>query len=220
MAWYCPEKKKYEAGRAQQPSRVFTTSATGVEGSETLIRGNYKIVGKILNVLFDSGVTHSLTAFEKASELGLKMVVLSYDLKVHNATSEAVVTRLGCPQVSFRVKQRDFVHDLICLSMTGFDLILGLDWLSKNCVLLNCSERTLHFMSKGGCECEDVVLLIANMSGEGQRLEQILVVCEFPEVFPKDIPDFPTAQEIEFQLSRYLDPGQSRLLLIECRHWN
>ncbi|XP_057723847.1 uncharacterized protein LOC130939787 [Arachis stenosperma] len=149
----------------------------------------------------------------KASELGLKIVVLGYDLKVYNATHEAMVTRLGCPQVSFRVKQRDFVHYLICLPMTGLDLILRLDWLSKNRVLLNYFEKSLHFMPGGsegpvvvnGCylnyvvvnylgqECQGVMLLAASVSGEEQSLEQIPVVCEFSEVFPDDIKEFPPA---------------------------
>ncbi|XP_016195671.1 uncharacterized protein LOC107636693 [Arachis ipaensis] len=182
-------EKKYETGRVQQPGRVFTTSAAGAEGSEILIRGNCEVAGKLLNALFDSGATHSFIAFEKASELRLKIVVLDYDLKVHNATSKAVVTRLGY-------------------------------WLSKNRVLLNCSERTLHFMSEGsegpvvakdyylnsvvvncsGCECAGVVLLAANVSGEEQTLEQIPVVCEFPEVFSDDILEFPPAREIEFAI--------------------
>ncbi|XP_057734585.1 uncharacterized protein LOC130950036 [Arachis stenosperma] len=96
-----PEKKKYETGRVQQPGRVYTTSTIGAEGSETLIRGNCEMASKILNALFDSGASHSFIAFEKAHELGLRMVVLGYDLKVYNATHEAMVTRIGCPQVPF-----------------------------------------------------------------------------------------------------------------------
>ncbi|XP_016204001.1 uncharacterized protein LOC107644619 [Arachis ipaensis] len=92
LAWNCPENKKYETGRVQQPGKVFTTSVVGAERSKTLIRGNCEVAGKLLSALFDSGVTHSFIAFEKANELGLKMVVLGYDLKVHNATSKAVVT--------------------------------------------------------------------------------------------------------------------------------
>ncbi|XP_016206279.1 uncharacterized protein LOC107646617 [Arachis ipaensis] len=99
LANNCPEKKKYETGRVQQPGRVYTTSAAGVEGSKTLIRGNCEMAGKILNALSDSGATHLFIAFEKADELGLKIVVLGYDLKVYNATHEAMVTRLECPQV-------------------------------------------------------------------------------------------------------------------------
>ncbi|XP_016164340.1 uncharacterized protein LOC107606839 [Arachis ipaensis] len=186
LATLLKKRKKYKAGRAQQPGRVFGTSAAGAEGFETLIRDNYEVADKILNALFDSGVTYSFIAFEKASELGLKIVVLTYDLKVHNATFEAIVTRLGYPQVSFRVKQRDFIHDLICLPITGLDLILGLDWLSKNRILLDFFERLLHFMTEGsegpvvmkgyylnsvivnynGCEYRGVMLLAVNVSGE------------------------------------------------------
>ncbi|XP_015944890.2 uncharacterized protein LOC107470017 [Arachis duranensis] len=38
-AFNCPEKQRQGAGRAQQPGRMFTTSAVDAEGSETLIRG-------------------------------------------------------------------------------------------------------------------------------------------------------------------------------------
>ncbi|XLS47262.1 hypothetical protein HN51_021620, partial [Arachis hypogaea] len=39
LASSCPEKKRYETGRVQQPGRVYTTSSIGAEGSEALIRG-------------------------------------------------------------------------------------------------------------------------------------------------------------------------------------
>ncbi|XP_057744942.1 uncharacterized protein LOC130962793 [Arachis stenosperma] len=54
MATNCPEKKKYETGRVQQPGRVYITSTIGADGSKTLIRGNCEMAGKILNALFDS----------------------------------------------------------------------------------------------------------------------------------------------------------------------
>ncbi|XP_016173542.1 uncharacterized protein LOC107616052 [Arachis ipaensis] len=101
LAINCPNRKRYETGRVQQPEKVYTTSTVGAEGSNTLIRGNCEMAGKSLNALFDSGATHSFIAFEKADELGLKIVILGYDLKVYNATHEAMVTRLGCPQVPF-----------------------------------------------------------------------------------------------------------------------
>ncbi|XP_016206793.1 uncharacterized protein LOC107647193 [Arachis ipaensis] len=194
------------------------------------------MAGQILNSLFYSGATYSFIAFENASESELKIVVLGYDLNVYNATHEAMVTRLGCPQVSFRVKQRDFVHNLIRLPMTDLDLILGLDWLSKNHVLLNCFEKLLHFMPEGserpvvvnscylnyvevnysGQECQGVMLLAASVSGEEQSLEKIPVVCEFLEVFPDDIEEFPLAKRLNLQLSWYRERGQFRLPLIEC----
>ncbi|XP_025703544.1 uncharacterized protein [Arachis hypogaea] len=191
LAWNCSEKKKYETGRVQQPGKVCTTSTASAEGSKTLIRGNCEVARKILSALFDSGTTYSFIEFERASELELNIVVLGYDLKIHNATFEAIVTRIGCPQVSFRVQQRDFILDLICLPMIGLDFILGLDWLSKNYVLLNYSEKLVYFMPEGskgsvvvnsyylnsmmvncsGYECHGIMLLTTGVSGDDQSLE-------------------------------------------------
>ncbi|XP_016168123.1 uncharacterized protein LOC107610604 [Arachis ipaensis] len=109
--------------------------------------------------------------------------------------------------------------------MTGLDLILGLDWLSKNHVLLDCSERSIYFMPEGskgpvlvnsyylnsmivncsGYECQGVMLLTAGVLGDEQSLEQIPVVCEFPEVFLDDIDEFPPNREVEFAIE--LVPG-------------
>ncbi|XP_015938788.1 uncharacterized protein LOC107464377 [Arachis duranensis] len=234
LAWSCPEKKKYETGRVQQPGRVYTTSAAGIKVSETLIRGSCEIAGKILSALFNSGATYSFIVFEKANEFGLKIVVLGYDLKVYNATHETTVTRLGCQQVSFRVQQREFVHDLICLPMTGLDLILGLDWLSKNHVFLDCSKKMVCFMPEGseapvmvnhyylnsimvncsGTKCQDIMLLTTGVLGDDQSLEQIPVVCEFLEVFPDDIDEFSPNREVEFAIE--LVPGAG---LISSAHY-
>ncbi|XP_015940928.1 uncharacterized protein LOC107466464 [Arachis duranensis] len=153
--------------------------------------------------------------------------MLAYELRVYNATSKAIVTRLGCHQVPFRVKQRDCVYDLICLPMTGLDLILGLDWLSKNRVMLDYFERSLQFISEGsegpvmakgyylnsviinsnGCECQGVMLLAANVLGKKQSLDRIPIVNEFPEVFSFDIPEFPLSREIEFAIELVLGAG-------------
>ncbi|XP_057734049.1 uncharacterized protein LOC130949309 [Arachis stenosperma] len=100
----------------------------------------------------------------------------------------------------------------------GLDLILGLDWLSKNNVLLYCFERSLQFMSEGlegpvvangyylnsvmvNCsrsECSRFILLAASVSGDEQSLNQIPAVNEFREVFSEDIPEFSPSQEIKF----------------------
>ncbi|XP_016168199.1 uncharacterized protein LOC107610703 [Arachis ipaensis] len=190
-------------------------STDGAERSDTLVRGNCEMVGKTLIALFDIGSSHSFIAFEKASELGLKINVLAYDLEVHTPTTETAVTRLGCQQVPFRVKHQNFVHDLIGLPMTDLDLILRLDWLSKNRVLLNCSERSLQFMSEWsencGCECQSLMLLATTVSGKEQSLNQISVVNIFPKVFLKDIPEFPSSQKIEFAIE--LVPGTRPILI-------
>ncbi|XP_020967543.1 uncharacterized protein LOC107615450 [Arachis ipaensis] len=138
-----------------------------------------------------------------------------------------VMTRSGCRQVRFKLEDRKFVHDLICLPMIRLEMILGFDWLSKNRVLLDYFERTIRFILEGengavvatryylnsvmvhcsGKECQGYILLVANVLGDAQNLDQIPVVKEFPEVFPEDIREFSPQREIEFAIELVLGAG-------------
>ncbi|XP_057756076.1 uncharacterized protein LOC130975277 [Arachis stenosperma] len=160
--------------------------------------------------LYDTGASHSFILFAKVEELGLKVSELPFELHVHTP-HQTVITRSGCKQVGFKLEDRDFVHDLICLPMVGLEMILGFDRLSKNRVLLDCFERTIWFMLEeengvvvatgyylnsvmvhsSGEECQGYIMLAANALGDAQSLDQIPVVRDFPEVFPEDISEFP-----------------------------
>ncbi|KAL4329119.1 hypothetical protein AHAS_Ahas13G0268200 [Arachis hypogaea] len=202
--------------------------------ADPLMRGICLIGDKSLVALYDTGASHSFISFAKVEELGLKVSELPFDLHVHTP-HQTVMTRSGCRQVGFKLEGRDFVHDLICLLMVGVEMILGFECLSKNRVLLDCLERTIRFMPEGengavvatgyylnsvmvhcsGKECQGYILLAANALGDAQNLDQIPVVREFLEVFPKDIPEFPPQREIEFAIE--LVPGARPVSIVPYR---
>ncbi|XP_057760598.1 uncharacterized protein LOC130980975 [Arachis stenosperma] len=188
------------------------------------MRGKGFICDLMLIALYDTRASHSFIAFDKATELGLRISDLAFNLHVHTP-SQTVVTRLSCRQIPFKIEDRSFVHDLFYLLMLGLEMILGFDWLSKNRVLLDCFERSIHFMLEGkggvvvaegsylnsvmvkcsGKECQFYILLATNALGDEQKLDRISVVREFSEVFSEDIPKFSPQREIEFVID--LVPG-------------
>ena len=46
----------------------------------------------------------------------------------------------NCPLM---VHDREFLVDLIALPFHEFDLILGMDWLSKHRAIVNCDKKTV-----------------------------------------------------------------------------
>ncbi|XP_072076600.1 uncharacterized protein [Arachis hypogaea] len=226
MAKDCTCWRNPNEGRNQHQGRVFAVNANDAAKADPLIKGNCLVGGKILVALYDTGASHSFIAFDKVEELGLKMSELAFDLHVHTPY-QTVMTRLGCRQVSFKLEDREFVYDLIFLPMVGLEMILGFDWLSKNRVLLDSFEQLIRFMPEGeggeggevvakgyylnfvmvNCgreECQGYILLAANTLGDDQRLDQILVLWDFPEVFPEDIPEFPPQRKIKFVIDLVL----------------
>nr|GEV49232.1 putative reverse transcriptase domain-containing protein [Tanacetum cinerariifolium] len=84
-----------------------------------------------------------------------------------------------------------FIIDLIPLSHESFDVIVGMDWLSKNKAVIVCHEKVVEIpIKKGGIlrvqgECTlgaAKALMIAQI--DEPRISDILVVRDFTDVFP------------------------------------
>ncbi|XP_016162305.1 uncharacterized protein LOC107605074 [Arachis ipaensis] len=122
----CTSRRNPNAGRNQHQGRVFAVNACDTSQADRLMRDKCLFGDKTLVTLYDTGASHSFIAFDKVEELGLKMSKLAFDLHVH-ILYQAVVTRSGYRQISFKIEDRNFVHDLMCLPMVGLEKILGFD---------------------------------------------------------------------------------------------
>ncbi|XP_058202911.1 uncharacterized protein LOC131317372 [Rhododendron vialii] len=148
---------------------------------------------------------------------------------------EASVVRGGrtpldriCRDCELVICDRRFVLDCILLEMSGFDLILGMDWLSTFQATIDCFKRRVRiFPLEGSCfqffgehreplepylcgsrERESIYSLLASLTLDedlSTRGELPLVVCKFPDVFPEELPGLPPEREIEFVID--LLPG-------------
>ncbi|XP_075515757.1 uncharacterized protein LOC142550568 [Primulina tabacum] len=79
-----------------------------------------------------------------------------------------------------------------------------MDWLAKNHAIVDCKGKRAWKAMKSG---EDIYLAMINeMQGEVEmRIEDIPIVCEFPDVFPEELPRTVPDREVEFEIN--LVPG-------------
>ncbi|GJV66758.1 reverse transcriptase domain-containing protein [Tanacetum coccineum] len=82
------------------------------------------------------------------------------------------------------------------IKLSSFDVVIGMDWLSKYHDRIICDEKVVHILIK-----------VMEKKSDEKRLEDILIVREFPEVFPEDLPGLPPVRQVEFQID--LIPGTS-----------
>jgi hypothetical protein len=61
-----------------------------------------------------------------------------------------------CLKVNLKISGVDFVANLIVLELKGIDVILGMDWLSKYRVLLDCAQKSVKLTTPEGKEMEFV----------------------------------------------------------------
>jgi hypothetical protein len=114
-------------------------------------------------------------------------------------------------QVPVTLAERDFPTNMIVLKGQDIDVILGLNWLAQGKAILNTNLRTVRLSH----DQEEVLLTLpvaipAKPFGRVYEaiipeIQDILVVCEFPNVFPEDLPGLPPERDVEFVIE--LKPG-------------
>ncbi|GJU57942.1 hypothetical protein Tco_1235708 [Tanacetum coccineum] len=79
--------------------------------------------------------------------------------------------------------------------------VIGMDWLSKYRAKILCDEKVVHIPIDG----ETLIIQVMEKNVDEKRLEDISIVKEFPDVFPKNLPGIPPVRQVEFQID--LIPG-------------
>ncbi|GKA02852.1 putative reverse transcriptase domain-containing protein [Tanacetum coccineum] len=113
------------------------------------------------------------------------------DRNAHQDPNGATLTLLNQP----------FEIDLMPIKLGSFDVVIGMDWLSKYHARIICDEKVIHIPING----ETLIIRVMEKKSDEKRLEDIPVVREFPEVFPEDLPGLPPVRQVEFQID--LIPG-------------
>ncbi|XP_061369612.1 uncharacterized protein LOC133312436 [Gastrolobium bilobum] len=208
---------------APTTGRVYTVDAKEVEKAPNMIRGTIFIDTFDFRVLFDSGVTHSFISGQVAFALNLPMFEFSPPMEVTTATREKCRIDVYCKNVKFMYEGREYTIDLYCLPMLSLEIILGMDWLAKYGVMLDCcSKRVIVPRDEANSTTSTFtsVLQVSKALREGSQgyifmgvveekkktdLSKILVVSEFIDVFPEEVTQLPPEREIEFSID--LIPG-------------
>ncbi|GJV94017.1 putative reverse transcriptase domain-containing protein [Tanacetum coccineum] len=104
-----------------------------------------------------------------------------------------------------------FIIDLIPFGHGSFDVIVGMDWLSKLRAKRVCFEKIVQILlSNGeilevhGERPEGSLKQLKSIKVYGQKLKDIPFVRNFPGVFPEDLLGLPPPRELEFRIDLIL----------------
>ncbi|GJR62536.1 reverse transcriptase domain-containing protein [Tanacetum coccineum] len=115
----------------------------------------------------------------------------------------------GC---KLEIEGHVFDIDLIPFGHGSFDVIIGMDWLSNYKAEIICHEKVVRIplpdgkvLRVVGERPEEKARLLMSVKASDKKQEEIVVVRDFPEVFPDDLSGLPPIREIEFRIE--LTPG-------------
>ena len=141
-----------------------------------------------------------------------------YDILVTNPLGHSVIAIRVYRDCPIRIRENEFPRDLIELSFKEFDVILGMDWLSRHQVMVDCrmkrvtlrtpnedevtfiGERTNHLsnvissatartMVRKGCEA--YFTYVIDTEKARPSVSDIPIVSDFPDVFSEELLGLP-----------------------------
>jgi len=137
----CQKPKK-----AQSSGKVFALADTQTVNEDRLIRGTCFINSTPLITIIYIGATHCFIVVDCVSKLGLVMSSMNGEMVVETPAKGSVTTSLVCLKCPLSMFGRDFAAYIVCLPLSGMDVILGMKWLDFNYVHINCFKRRYVFL--------------------------------------------------------------------------
>ena len=220
-------------GRAS--ARAYTMKAVEDTDAPDVITGNFQIFDTTtVHALIDPGSAHSYICTDIPTVKNLPKSGTEYDILVTNPLRHSVIVNRVYRDCPIRIREYEFPGDLIELSFKEFDVILGMDWLSRHQVMVDCrmkivplrtpnedevtfiGERSNHFsnvistatarkMVRKGCEA--YLAYVVDTVKARPSIFDIPTVSDFPDVCPEELLGLPPQREIEVAID--VVPGAS-----------
>jgi hypothetical protein len=196
----------------KKTGRVYYTQVATTPEGEPVMMGTFLVANHPALILFDSSASHTFISKKFVEKYCIPYTESREGFKIHSPGGQ-IFTKEVAYQVPVTLAGRDFPTNMIVLKGLDIDVILGMNWLAQHKAILNTDLRTIR-LSYGQ---EEILLSIpvaipARPIGRINEaiileIKDILVVCEFPDVFPEDLPGLPPERDVEFVIE--LKPGMA-----------
>jgi hypothetical protein len=187
----------------RKTGRVYYTQVATTPEGEPVMMGTFLVANYPAIILFDSGASHTFISKRFVEQHSISYHESREGFKIHSPGGQ-IFTKEVAFQVPITLAGQDFPTNMIVLKGQDIDVILGMNWLAQYKAILNTNLRIIR-LSYGQ---EEILLSIpiaipAKPIGRIyeaiiQEIKDISVVCEFPDVFPEDLPGLPPERDVEF----------------------
>ena len=126
------------------------TQGEAKTGTSKVVVGQISVAYTSAYTLIDSGTSHSFVSATFVKKLDMVPDLLDEMCIVSLPLGENLTSRFSFKVVPIKVAGRELLVDLIVLEMVDYDVILGMDWLSKYNATIFCRRKNVVFQPSEG----------------------------------------------------------------------
>jgi hypothetical protein len=134
------------------PARVYALTPENVQSEKNatdMVTSKIPLFDSIACVLFDSGATHSFISSSYVKLRRLSTEPLEHNICVATPVGDAIIYRKCVDNSPIEIEGKILPAKLAVFGMLGFDVILGMYWLSKYKANIDCHRKEVTFRPHG-----------------------------------------------------------------------
>ncbi|GJU74022.1 putative reverse transcriptase domain-containing protein [Tanacetum coccineum] len=149
----CEEKGHYtnqcRKNNISAQGKAYMLRDRNAHQDPNVVTGMFLLNQHLARVLFDSGADKSFVSISLASKLNVPPIKIDtfYDIKM--ADENLVSTNTVIQGAILTLLNQPFKIDLMPIKLGSFDVVIGMDWLSKYHAKIICDEKVVHILIDG-----------------------------------------------------------------------
>ncbi|GJV57020.1 putative reverse transcriptase domain-containing protein [Tanacetum coccineum] len=192
-------------GNGEARGKSYVLGGGDANPDSNVVMGTFLLNNQYAYVLFDSGTDRSFVSTNFSTLLDINQDTLDINYVVELADGRISKTNIVLRGFTLGLLGHPFNIDLMPVELGSFDVIIGTDWLANHHAVIVCDEKIKYIKKRCLIFLAQVTKKETKDKSEEKRLEEVLTVQEFLEVFPEDLPRLPPTLQVEFHID--LVPG-------------
>ncbi|GKE09198.1 putative reverse transcriptase domain-containing protein [Tanacetum coccineum] len=193
--------------RNRAQGRAFALGVAEAPQDPNVVTGTFSLNDHFATVLFYSGADYSFISANFLPLINMKPSVISPGFEIKIASGVKVEINKIIRGCRLELEGHTFIIDLIPFGYGSFDVIVGMDWLSKLRAKIVCYEKIVqiplsngHILEVHGERPEGNQKQLKTMKVNEPKLEDIPIIRDFPGVSPEDLSGLSPPRELEFRI--------------------
>ncbi|KAI3704139.1 hypothetical protein L1987_74353 [Smallanthus sonchifolius] len=196
----CPRLANARQGGAR--GRAFNINANEAQANNDVVNGKFLVNSQYASILFDTGADKSFVSLNFEPLLAKTRSQLEKTFTVEIANGDSLTIESIICECSLELNDHTFPINLIPMRLGSFDIIIVFgEKPCKGLKLMSCTTAQKYLRKKYIAFLAHIV----QKDVKEKSIQDIPIIRDFPEVFPKDLSGLPPVRQVEFRID--LMPG-------------
>ncbi|GKA97368.1 putative reverse transcriptase domain-containing protein [Tanacetum coccineum] len=144
----CPKLKNgnrsNQRGNGNAPAKVYVVGNVGTNPDSNVVTGTFLLNDRYASILFDTSADRSFVSTTFSSLIDITPTTLDNYYDVELADEKIIGTNTIIRGCTLNFLNHPFNINLIPVELGSFDVIIGMDWLSKYHAVIDCAEKIVR----------------------------------------------------------------------------